>query len=491
MMIILGLLIASAFRQAPDPAWPSNRPPAQPRVVDDAPLVAAWNAAGLDGRSYGPVAATGDGSEPPLRASSWRTLAGQGSTYDAVVALLMPTDAHMHSWSEHSATSSGGLSGDVPIATTNLESEVSEVRFARLAGASLLLVNGEPFLGDVERREYEGVPVFLRAGGNAIVVIGAHDGFDLEFWKPRTRMVIATWDVWYPRHHSGPFKGDDGAVSVCVWNAATVPAADWHFHYGHLRPAGRIPDLTDWSDGKGLAPLTMARRTPWTVHLDDFSPASWRDVAMPLATWSDGDATADRRILGLRSHHERTVPRPTRAIAWPELRRACRPVLAVAESVVLVPGTSGDSDTDAALLALARLLQQRLWYWCDVVPRIVNDADYAAERRARQSPPIGFVYPPDPRVLFFGDAASNAGIASLALDLAPISKGAVAIIPDLREAGFENGPLAGVVVVSEPAAIRIAAVVDPFTDDSLAGEAITFVATSEGIERHAGLARLR
>ena len=50
---------------------------------------------------------------------------------------------------------------------------------ANLQGASHLFVNGELFTGDVERRGYRGVPVYLRKGRNDVYALGIDGVFSL------------------------------------------------------------------------------------------------------------------------------------------------------------------------------------------------------------------------------------------------------------------------------------------------------------------------
>jgi hypothetical protein len=83
---------------------------------------------------------------------------------------------------------------------------------ARLPGAASLFVNGRWVSSEIlRRRGFQGVPVQPSAGTNQILVTGIEGGFELEFWKPRTRMVLGTWDIRHPRiddDHSIRFSAD-------------------------------------------------------------------------------------------------------------------------------------------------------------------------------------------------------------------------------------------------------------------------------------------
>ena len=109
---------------------------------------------------------------------------------------------------------------------------------ANLEGASHLFVNGELFVGDVERRGYRGVPVFLRKGRNDVFVLGIDRAFALSFWQPSTRVVMADWDCFLPRReedlHQPLAELLMGSLFVPVFNVSTETCHHLHRHYGRL-----------------------------------------------------------------------------------------------------------------------------------------------------------------------------------------------------------------------------------------------------------------
>jgi hypothetical protein len=476
---MLGMILMLALATDEPPAWPPNRVPLQPRAKDDAELIAEWRKAGFDETMFGPVPDAPAALVPAIRPQRWRALAGAMSESQAMIVHL--TGAKDREWIESMASAEGGLEGEFGLAVAELESEHDEVRFARLAGASLLLVNDEPFQGDPELRGYEGVPVALRKGANAILVAGIEGGFELEFWKPQTRLVIATWDIWCPRWTDGDFEVADRDVEVVLFHASNERSPASHFHYGPLTSKERLPKLTDWQCGHEFAPLAMHAGLGLTDRAGEWSFSRLRsaDCVLPLSAWCDDDADADRRTVPVRSRGTDARARPRTSIGWLELARTLESKndLWDAPDRHLVYGTRGDPTTKVATLSLARFWQQRCWYQADLVPTVYSDEEYLrivdASRNDRERTAI-----------LFGDAATNGAIARLApgLSLDQV-RASLAIVPDVGAFVGAARSQYGVVHFADAASMDLALAIDPFSDESIAGTAITLRARANGIER--------
>jgi hypothetical protein len=474
---MIGWILLFAIATDEPPAWPPNRVPLQPRAKNDAEWIAAWRKSGSDETMFGPVPDVPAGLVPAIRPQRWRALPGAMSESEAMNVHL--TSAKDREWLDSVASAKGGLDGDFGLAVAEIESEHDEVRFARLAGASLLLVNDEPFQGDPERRGYEGVPVALRKGANTIVVAGIEGGFELEFWKPQTRLVIATWDIWCPRTVQGAYDfasgGLDDTVNVQVFNASLETARSIHFHYGPVGVRSTFtPPLAHWNDNDHISPLAMFSKYGFALEIGGTAPSSEEgETWFPMAAFCEVDLDADRRIVPLTLRGSRAVARPSRPPAWPALRNA------IGWHHLLVHGTSGNPKDANATLALARFWQQRCWYRWDPYALLVSDKQYMAHAGYPRGGPKH-----SPATLF-GSATTNSAIASALgwFDSDPSTSREVSFIPDIGSWEGDSPSKLGMVHWTDAASMHLALAIDPFGDESIAGTAITLRATANGIER--------
>ncbi len=464
--------------------WPSNRIQPQPREpVDDAAICAAWKepATPTEGAllrqpcaSHVPQAwlvVRGDVPDGEARASF---------VHQCVVADRDPPRAGDRlpwcdgRWERAVTQSNGAVPGPISFATSSVVVSETAVYMAKLAGADRLFVNGECFQGDPENRGFEGVPVLLHAGANTIYVTDAAHDFRLEFWRPATRAVIATWDVWIPRrlYEIPELLSAFSTISIPVFNASPRPAAAVHLDYGGARADGRA-----MSTGYGFAcrpetgPLCLAAGYVMTFAIDDTAENSTADVfAAPVAAGLHDGTPEDRRILRFRGRPLDIRERPARTIEWSKLAECLGSPLGTPwggeedrEGVlqsVFVYGTAGPPESDAALLALARFWQQRLWYYGDIVPQVVSDAVYL-EQVAAGSPPIG-------RVMAFGDRTSNSLLTPLSEDFDREfhHDGRLTVIVDLTDyaAASDHLDSFGAVVCPDLAAAALGFAIDPFFD---------------------------
>lgn len=237
-----------------------------------------------------------------------------------------------------------------------------QVRMARLEGGEVLVVNGEPFAGDPVRRGLTGMPVLLREGWNRLYVLKAPDGFELELWKPRGRLVIGAEAPGWP--------ASDGAVGffdveVPVFNASLEPVEDLHFHYRDpvVDPLADAQGGMEWRCGGRMLPLGFETRTAIN-SLKEPLPASAQAafVCAEVYEGRDEDRTRTRAFLSGPIEGERDVSPPDGESAAPrtsflgarfdarwslDWRQAGQPVH-------LIYGTHGEEAETAALLALAR-----------------------------------------------------------------------------------------------------------------------------------------
>jgi len=285
-----------------------------------------------------------------------------------------PTDAawgplHESRWHRAKAPPNGELRGGFRFASTSFCVVECGVWMARLSGASALFVNGEGFIGDLERRGLLGVPVQLREGDNQVFVAGIEGGLELEFWKPATRFVIGTWDLKYPSLEQGCTNRFGEDLVAAIFNTSNTPASSVHYHYGHAQcdDGHVVPHLSDWRDGGTIAPLGLTLRGS---HLFGFREGDAGEECekflVPLCAYAENDADADRRVVLLEIGDAplRRPPPP----CWPD-RKPDRCAL-------LVYGTKGTEADQATSLAVARYHQQRLWYWSDIWPMLIPDDQF-------------------------------------------------------------------------------------------------------------------
>lgn len=302
-------------------------------------------------------------------------------------------------------------------------SERADVRMARVVGAEQLFVNGEAFVGDSERRGFQGVPVHLRAGVNHLVLAGIRGPFEVELWKPATGMVVGTWDVVWPG--SGAFGEDE--VSYPIFNAMTESVAQLHLHYGHETPEGGDcePRCPEWRDtflsGGVIPPLAMRLDGNYWTSFDQpncHGGPNARFTVGAVSVWSEhvanvtwAGAEADNQLL-----RKPIVAPPPEERPWAKRNSATLDsgfLRELGDRFVLVVGTGGTDDDAAATLARARFDQQWLWYHARLAPQILTDRQClralagGAEREAQA---LHFVIA-ERRLVFYGNRETNAAWA--------------------------------------------------------------------------------
>lgn len=232
-----------------------------------------------------------------------------------------------------------------------------EVRMLRLEGAPLVFVNGVPASGDPEHRGYGGVPVALHAGENQLLVVGPCNDVSLELWVPRTRLVVATWDVRWK------LGSDFGDLEYSVHNVSIAAARFIHVHY----------DAGEWHDGFKAAPLASTVVEHYANHED----------AVPVRVYESGDPEpGELRIVRLDSQrlpNARAMSSAVQAASNSVAARIAKLVADDPRALYLVYGTQGSAEETDALLVRARLDQQLLAYAAADAPALVSDHDYLAE----------------------------------------------------------------------------------------------------------------
>lgn len=133
-------------------------------------------------------------------------------------------------WEPAVANEQGALSGRFGYAYTSVESARSEVRLAKLTGASTLYVNGHAFAGDLYRFGFQGVPVHLQEGVNHVYVTGARGGFDLQFFDAPEGLHHGGWDDTLPHLVQG--RAPIGAIGLELSNLSLEPSGPLRIEYG-------------------------------------------------------------------------------------------------------------------------------------------------------------------------------------------------------------------------------------------------------------------
>lgn len=312
-------------------------------------------------------------------------------------------------WTPREATTPGVWSGAFDHAYLLLPCRGHATVFARLSGAATLIVNGAPFHGDPERRGLRGVPVPLRDGDNDLFVVDADGGFELELWTPETRVVLGTWDARVGDCQNGIRSVPAASTLDSPWASLVLPVfnassfdAELEFHYGHLVPEGPavVPPLHEWADGGHVAPLCFMLKFAYAHDLGEPWPADAAAGVMALCAFGAGDRDADRQAMRV-ARDDAGLLRPGRPLSGLEPR-----LCDLARSPLLVHATAGDQEQRASAIAIARWLQQRLWYENGVAPEVVADHELAAilERR-------GFA---DAHLVLIGDAKRSHAFRALA-----------------------------------------------------------------------------
>lgn len=400
---VLGFALAAAPARAgaQGVAGPESAPASRPWELDARELGRAWQPSGSV--LVGPIS-RGSALPPPLRPGSWLVVDAVGTPREAMRAFVErflldegappPREGDPFvqgtAWRSIAAPERGEVTGSFQFAYVRVRAAAPEVRFARLPGARALFVNGEGFFGDPDRRGYRGVPIALQAGDNHLYVAGIRGGFDLELWKPDSRMLIARWDVQYPRTAEEVAKPSvwDSLV-VPVFNASEEPAERVCFHYGHVKPDdGTLPAPLEWACGWSLRPLAMLGPTAY-LNFGVDKDKSWfpgdADMLLPLAVYQSGDADADRAIVRIRPPSIPTKPRDRVPGAWPiatqdAMTEARNLDFRTANLCIVLARVPTDRE-HAATLAVGRFLQQELWYFADVIPALLTEDEF--ERRAK------------------------------------------------------------------------------------------------------------
>jgi hypothetical protein len=283
MQLLISLLFSALAQQAPESARAS--PP--PDHFDAAHT--AWV------RTYEPEL-----GEPGTRCDPERLVLGAESApgEEALEPRWMPSEGDL----------CGGLAG----AVTRVSVPEDEVRFVRAPGVRLVVVNGEPFMGDPEMRGGLGVPVFLNKWRNRIWVVDVRGGSQLQLWKPMTPVVMASWLLECSEWKRGKV-GIQADLSVPIFNASIEPREyGVHFHWGRaLDPRVEIGGMEQWADGGFAAPLgLMDRRSllfdheePYLTWLNTYVGAS--DVPDLLRISAALGKGASLEDMGRRSFYTR------------------------------------------------------------------------------------------------------------------------------------------------------------------------------------------
>lgn len=332
------------------------------------------------------------------------------------------------------------LPHDAAIACTTVVIEHDEVRLAALSGAAQLFVNGEGFVGDVERRGHGGVPVALHAGANELVVCGIDGSFKLELRDPVTPLRIGTWDLAWP----GFGVGDPDMLSFPVFNAQLVPVNELHVHYGNARPEGGDcePFICEWRDGGTIAPLSLFLATTYWHFFNTPKctppPDSEHELA-PLQVYA-GDRPVPRPELDadyqVVRHAKKDAPKsPGEARGWTAASRSL--LTHTGTNVVLVHGTRGSREGMLARLAHARLDQERLWYRFRIVPTLISDERYVAivdEGRGNLWTGSEDVELSECSLVLYGNADTNAAwVGHFRQEIADVREGRIAIAGSKHE----------------------------------------------------------
>jgi hypothetical protein len=316
----------------------------------------------------------------------------------------------------------GDEAKDVSIAFTTIESNADDVRMAQLIGAELLVVNGECFIGDVDRLGFRGAPVLLRKGSNRVFVATIRGSFSLHFWKPEHPIVIGTWDTAWPGYGVpyGVFAEFD--VTYPVFNASMERIESLHVTYGHAVPAEcpRLLRRDRWLDGGGLAPLGMLLgRHEWELGDGWIDPQCPRtsstrfedsSVALGAGTGAPSVLETLRRDLSARRElDDRFRPRDAPQRRKSLIARCYRPC-------ALVYGTRGTDEETRALLAQARQDQQWAWARTRGTPLLLSDEEWLSARgtsRRDERNSVSAVHVADTRVVLYGNADTNAAWATV------------------------------------------------------------------------------
>lgn len=182
----------------------------------------------------------------PLRPSSWLVIDGidergrRPFREDAVFARYLLEPGAVPQVGEELTGTLGTASwkaleseGRVPMkgrgayAYTQIELPESGVYLAELRRAASLVVNGKSFAGDVYGYNFDGYPIYLRAGKNDLFVTAARGGFDLTLRRIKPGLRFGTRDQMLPdilRRVARP-----GPIGLLLMNASMRAAEDLEF----------------------------------------------------------------------------------------------------------------------------------------------------------------------------------------------------------------------------------------------------------------------
>jgi hypothetical protein len=398
--------------------WPASR--ALPLVRDRRDHVAIHEAhSRIPNRSpstlgrWPPGPESTEASIRPRRWSVWRGEVARSESRLAMVDRLLRANASSaraepmdgatvdETWIDVDANDH--VAGPVAIASAIVTMDEAGVWMAKLAGGELLLVNREPFHGDPERRGYEGVPVALTAGENRIEVLEAPTGFEFELWRPASPLVIAWWDLWFPRNREFAAHRDRAdELLVPIFNASREHAASM-LQFSRAARSGPT-ELEGSQARRPIVPLGLAvHGAVWpffTTTVDDFRGEL---VYVALSAFSNPASEADRRVIRFHATPASITDRPSRSLSEGPICEfiegsdvSAQVDVGPRRARAIVYGTQGDEATDRALLALARFVQQRLWYVVDWTPDVFSDVE--CEEALEGLPAL---------ILGIGDEASN------------------------------------------------------------------------------------
>ncbi len=381
-MVAIPALLALALLQAPQEPAPLGPTPPPDRYDDayDARLFDAWGGATC---AIGPRDPHPPSQPTSLRPRDWLVLEADADDAPAHARFLqehvvlpaqkLPIEERGR---PAAMPAQSRLEGAFSYAFARVDAPADEVRFVRAPGAGLVFVNGEGFIGDPDGRGWLGVPVELRKCANEVLAVGLRGGFELELWKPVTRIVMASWAVQVVGTDPWPDSWDH--MFVPLFNASTQKAGGIHFHYDRACPMGTLPDLSEWHDGMNAVPLGLAQGLSYVFNAGEDVPEGPELVA-PASAFVHGDAHAERRLLLLRSD----APRPR----WPApVPRRWPPPPSL---VTLVIEASGDEGLDAESLAVARFCQQRLWERSGELVPLLKAEHYDPEWTDLREPSLG------------------------------------------------------------------------------------------------------
>ena len=345
------LLAALASIQLPlFPDAPLARPTPLPDAVDlelDTRLAAAWG--DFDGASLAEDAV----QPPPIRPTRW-WIAESGA--------------------EIELPELGEWTGDARAARTTLTVASPEIRFARAPGVTTILVNGEPFQGDPERRGDLGVPIVLRAGENSIEALGLNGGFELELWQPMTQIVIGTWAVRFYRP-CGVWPELSAHVDVPLFNASISSCNEVEFSYGRAVDPARVdPKLTAGASPGMAVPLGLAHSH---AHLFDWHqqlPSSTSVCLQALQARALADDRPARALLAVPLQGDPPQYGGRQMPNWPRsLVRYVGEDQILWGTLFVVEDDTSDEFRRAALAA-ARWAQQSLWYRASLRIDLVSES---------------------------------------------------------------------------------------------------------------------